>query len=169
MARIEQRVVGAGGPRVGAQRVGGAREAAQAPEPEEQPTSSGKKKWLLLVVALLVVAGAAYYFLVMAKSADAGPVDPEPGVVQPVEAMSLNLVDGHYLRLGLGLQLVAGVDGVDDAQARDAAIALFSGRKVGDVSSSEERAKLKDQLAAELAELYDGDVMGVFLTDFVTQ
>lgn len=169
MARIEQRVVGADRPKIGGQRIGAAaRDDAAPAETEAQPAKRGKK-WLLLLVALLVVAGAAYYFLVVANSADAGPTEPVPGVVQPVEAMSLNLVDGHYLRLGLGLQLVDGAAAIDDARARDAAIALFSGRTVKEVSSPEGRAELKAALAEQLEKIYDGDVMEVYLTDFVTQ
>lgn len=169
MTKVEQRVVGAARPKVGAQRIGGARQAEEvAPVVEEAPKKSRKK---LMVIILLVVALAAgaYFFVFAGDKADAGPQEPVPGVVQPVESMSLNLVDGHYLRLGLGLQLVEGVEAVDASPARDAAISLFSGRSVKELSTAEGRAKLKVTLTKQLTELYEGEVIGVYLTDFVTQ
>ena len=172
MTKIEQRVVGGARPKISpGGRVGGGRDANEgAAEPQAAPGKKKSKKFMIAAVVLLVVAGAAYFLLSPAKDAGAGgPVTPVAGPVQPVEAMSLNLVDGHYLRLGLGLQLVEGVETVDDARARDAAITLFSGRSVKDVATAEGRAKLKVDLSKSLVEIYEGDVMGVYLTEFVTQ
>lgn len=170
MPKIEQRVVGASRPKVGAQRIGGARESEPAAPVEEPAEKKRGKAWIFVSIALVVaLAAAAYFFIFSGDDADAGPQEPVAGVVQQVESMSLNLVDGHYLRLGLGLQLVEGIEGVDESQARDAAITLFSGRTIKDVSSPDGRAELKVKLTQQLTDLYDGDVMGVYLTDFVTQ
>ena len=86
--------------------------------------------------------------------------------------MSINLADGHYLRLGLGLQLTleAGAHGpVDAAPARDAAIALFSGRTVAEIADPTTREALKAELTETLKTAYHGEVMAVYLTDYVTQ
>lgn len=141
----------------------------------EPPAAEKKKRnplvWVLVVVLLGVAAG--WYFLLGPGAEPAGPAvepAPEPGAVQVVEPISLNLANGHYLRIGLGLQLTKDVhEEVDAARALDITIELFSGRTVDDVASAEGRAALKTELASRLSEAYDGDVMGVYFTDYVTQ
>ena len=166
---IEQRVMNAPSKPIGARSGAKPPEATTAGKGEE-PAARKSKKLLIIIAAVVVVVAAAAYFLVLApKGADAAEPAPEPGAVLTVEAMSINLAQGHYLRLGLGLQLTADALEVDSAKARDAAIALFSGRTVEEVSDPATRATLKFELATELAELYDGEVMGVYLTDYVTQ
>ena len=166
---IEQRVMNA--PRTPI----GARPGAAAPEPAaagaaDAPAGKSKRR-LIIVVAVVVVAlaAAAYFFVFAPQGAEKAAPPPEPGVVLAVEPMSINLAEGHYLRLGLGLQLTTKALDLDAAMARDAAISLFSGRTVEEISDPATRATLKFELAAELAELYDGEVMGVYLTDYVTQ
>jgi flagellar FliL protein len=167
---IEQRVVS--GPKIGGKIGGG----SGAPPAEEQaapePKRSKKKLVLVVVPVLLVVLGAAW-FLFLKPSGTAGPEAepaPEPGEVLPVDAVSLNLEGGHYLRLGLALQLTSDVsEAPDTSKAVDRAIALFSGRSVEDVSDPKIREKLRGELAKELAEAYEGEVMGVYLTNYVTQ
>lgn len=144
-----------------------------APEP---PAAGGRKRGkvlVLLLVGLLVGAGAAWYLLLGPAAGAAEPVadpPPEPGGVQVVEPISLNLAGGHYLRIGIGLQLTAEVEEeVDAAQALDTVIELFSGRTVDEVTSVEGRGTLKTELATRLDDVYDGEVMGVYFTDYVTQ
>lgn len=166
---IEQRVMNAPRKPIGARSGAAPTEPAAAGKGDE-PTARKSKKLLIIVVVLVVAIAAAAYFLVFApKDTEAAEPAPEPGAVLAVEAMSINLAQGHYLRLGLGLQLTTEALEVDAAKARDAAIALFSGRSVEEVSDPATRAMLKIELADELAELYDGEVMGVYLTDYVTQ
>ena len=57
----------------------------------------------------------------------------------------------------------------DTAQALDLAIALFSGHTVAEVTDPATRDALKAQLVAELDKAYDGKVMDVYLTNYVTQ
>ena len=95
---------------------------------------------------------------------------PVPGVVLKVDPVSVNLSDGHYLRLGLGLQLTKDVaEAPDPAKALDLAIALYSGHTVAEVSNPATRDALKAQLVTELSTAYEGEVMDVYLTNFVTQ
>jgi flagellar FliL protein len=142
---------------------------------DEAPAKGGKKKKLILVIAvvLVLVAGAAYWFLLKpSPEASAEPVEPEavPGAVQVIDAVSINLAGGHYLRLGLGLQLTTEVqEELSTAKALDLAITLFSGRSLDEVSDLAARAALKEELLHELEEAYEGEVMDVYFTDFVSQ
>lgn len=174
MAVIEQRVVNER-PKIGPRGGGGAARPEPEAEVEATPKKSKKKLLLILGVVVVLAAAAAYYFLVMSKAdAAAEPAAPEPGAVHKVEAMSINLADGRYLRIAVGLQLTldgaAGHGGeFDDSKARNAIIDLFSGRPVAEVAPGEAREALRQELATTLEESYHGGVMDVYLIDFVTQ
>lgn len=169
---IEQRVISGG--KIGA------KNAAQGPglkAAEEPPAKGGGKRVKLLVIGavLLVVlgVGAAYLGGVFDKGAAAeppAPPVPTPGEVLAVEPVSLNLAGGHYLRIGLGLQLTTDVqEAPDPSKAVDAAIKLFSGRTMDEVSDPATRDALTAELAEQLVEVYEGEVMDVYLTNYVTQ
>lgn len=173
----EQRVISTK-PKIGARPTTGGISASEKPAAEEadKKPRGGRKKLLVAVIAAVVVVGAAaYWFLVGpgAAGADATEeVEPPPvaGEVLTVEAVSINLQGGHYLRLGLGLQLTEEVEEAPDtARALDLAIALFSGRTVAEVSDAATREALKAELAHQLAEAYHGEVMGLYFTDYVSQ
>ncbi len=172
----EQRII-ASKPAIGASGKTSAAAAAPAAEPPKEG-KKGKKKLVLILLAVVLVlgGGAGWYFLMGpgAAPADAAAAEPEPepepGEVLTVEAVSINLAGGHYLRLGIALQLTTEVhEEISSAHALDLAIALFSGRTVEEVSSPEGRDRLKDELRHQLDEAYHGEVMDVYLTDYVTQ
>ena len=173
----------------------GSRPTQPAPEPEaeklgkkakgkgkDKGDGKGKGKAVRLIGVLIVVAAVAAYWFLMGPGAgasdDAAPVtgaeaEYELGEVLVVEPISINLEGGHYLRLGLGLQLTAhgghSATPVSSAQALDAAIALFSGRSTEELADLKTRDALKAALTETLKELYDEQVVGVYYTDFVTQ
>lgn len=129
----------------------------------------GKRKKLLLIVAgVLVVALAAYWFVLKpSASADEGP---QPGAILPLESTQINLASGHYLKVGIALQLVEGApEEVDGSKALDATIELFSGRTVEDVGNASKRKELKEELETTLEKAYEEEVMGIYFTEFVTQ
>jgi flagellar FliL protein len=138
-------------------------ESEQAEADEAGPRRG--KKVLVLLVAVLVVAFATWWFLLRPS----GSEEPKPGAMLPLESTQINLADGHYLKVGIALQLVEGAAEVDGSKALDATIELFSGQDVDDISQASTRKALKRKLGAELEERYDGDVMGVYFTEFVTQ
>lgn len=175
----EQRVIATPPAKIGG-KIGGAPAAAAAPADTEEPKRSRKRLVVVLVVVLAVLGAGGYvakdrllghHGATSATATQPKPTPtPKPGAVMTVDPISLNLADGHYLRLGLALQLTAKVkEDPDPSRALDAAIALFSGRTVADVSAPATRDKLKTQLADELADVYEGEVMGVYLTTYVTQ
>lgn len=133
---------------------------------EETPKKSKKKLLIMVLVPVLVIVGAGYWFFLKPSGAEAAPV---PGEVVTLEPLQVNLAQGHYLRVGIALQLVEGAHEVDGSKALDATIELFSGHKMDEVSEVKERKELKDELEKELDHLYHGDVMGVYFTEFVTQ
>jgi flagellar FliL protein len=170
---IEQRVVS--GSKIGGNNKIGGGSASSSGGDDAAPTKkkASKKKLIIVVVAVLAIAGGtAYFFLFKGKdSAEAAPPPPERGAVLAIDPVSLNLAEGHYLRLGLSLQLTkdAGEETPDTADALDHAIALFSGHTVAEVSDPATREALKAQLVTELDEAYEGKVMDVYLTNYVTQ
>jgi len=125
----------------------------------------GRKKIIIIFVALLVVGGAAYWFFL--KPSGPAPA-PEPGEIVPMDSTQINLADEHYLRLGLALQLTTTAHEADGSKALDAAIELFSGKKLSQVEGHKREA-LKEKLVEELKHLYHGEVMDVYFTEFVTQ
>jgi flagellar protein FliL len=155
--------------------------SGDAPVDEAPAKKGGKKKLLVIVVVVvLVAAGAGYWFVLKPKAASpdgaatsqSAPAEPEqkPGGVLAIDSISINLAGGHYLRLGMALQLTADVkEDPDTARALDLAIALFSQQPLAEVSDEAKRDALKAELLSELEKAYEGEVMGVYFTDFVTQ
>ena len=137
-----------------------------AAEAEEGTPKGGKKKILVVAVLVLALAGAGWWFVLRPK----GEQKPEPGVVLKLDAIQVNLAASHYLRIGIALQASkdAGTD-LDGSKALDATIELFSGRSMEQLSQKVYRDKLKATLAKRLDDAYDGEVIGVYFTDFVTQ
>lgn len=167
---IEQRVIG-GGQKIGGKGAIGARET---PAPEAAPAKKSRKGLVVVLAVVLVLGGAAAYYFLGMKGGEAAPAaEPEPvaGAVVAVEPISMNLADGHYLRLGFELQLTeeVGEEVPDTGKAVDAAIALFSGRSVSEVSDAATRDALKAELLHQIEELYEGEVMDLYLTNYVTQ
>lgn len=139
------------------------------------PTS--KKKKLIIIGAVLVVAAAAYMFVLKPKPASDG--EPVPGMVVKLDPLTLNLDDGHYLKLSMALQFTAaasgggghggGGDGPDGSKALDLAIAQLSNRKIAELNTAQARDAAKAKLLAAIEEAYHHEVMDLYFTEFVMQ
>ena len=142
---------------------------ATAPAPEgEAPAKGGKKKLIMIVVGVLLLGGGAYWFFL--KPAPTEEPKPEPGEVLTMEPIQINLAEGHYLKIGIALQLTTSVSHEPDgSKALDLVIETFSGRSMHEVTKPKERERIKEELVKELEHAYHGDVMDVYFTDFVTQ
>jgi flagellar FliL protein len=158
----EKRVIGAQ-----SRKIGGAQSAPEPPAPE--PAAKPRRGRLLIILAAVLAVVAAGAFVFLRPSEPAEPEEPEPGATVTIEPRNINLTDGHYLRLGFAVELVAEVEEIATAEATDIAIALFSGRTVAEVNDPEVREELKSQLSERLVEAYEGEVLTVYFTDFVTQ
>lgn len=151
----------------------GSRSTPEPPAKADKPKGSKKKLLIIALVVLLVAGGAGYWFFLRpaggTPKAHATPA-PVAGEVLSVDAISINLADGHYLRLGMGLQLTKETKTAPNpARALDLAITEFSGHTVAEVSDPATRDKMKAELLTSLEKAYKGEVMDVYLTNFVTQ
>lgn len=133
-------------------------------------TKGGKKKLIIIAAPVLVVALAAAWFLFLKPSGPSKPVPPTPGAVVQLDPITINLAGGHFLKLGLALQPTADAgEEVSGAKALDAAIALYSGKTMTELSAKEGREKAKATLIKEASELYEKKVYDIYLTEFVMQ
>jgi flagellar FliL protein len=104
------------------------------------------------------------------------------GPVQNLEAITLNLADGHFLKIGLALQL-AEVEGAAEeaaeelpaAKALDIAITLLGEKTMDDLASPKARELVKKELSKRVSMAYldpETDaplVTKVYFTEFVMQ
>lgn len=137
------------------------------PDSAVESSRSGRLRTLLLVAVLVIGAAVGGYWFVLRPSGK--PAPPEPGEVVTLEPIQINLAAGHYLRIGIALQLTAETAEVDGSRALDATIRTFSGLPIAKVDSEPERAGLKKQLTSEIVEKYHDEVMDLYFVEFVTQ
>lgn len=138
-----------------------------AEESTETEEKSGRKKLVLVGLLVVAVAAAAGWWFLLKPAA---PSRPEPGTVLKLDAIQVNLAEGHYLRIGLALQEAKGAPAdLDGSKALDATIELFSGQPMDQLARTASRDHLKSVLVHRLDKLYDGEVIGVYFTDFVMQ
>ncbi|MEV0562428.1 flagellar basal body-associated FliL family protein [Dactylosporangium sp. NPDC050588] len=142
---------------------------------EEAPKKGGKKK-LIMILAIVLVAlaggGAGGYFMFAPKKAEAEVL--VAGVVVPLDAITINLADGHYLKLKMTLQATdKAAEAPDGSKALDAAISLFSNMDSKELLTNDGREKYKTQLKALVVKAYtvkkEKEIMDVYYTTFVIQ
>jgi flagellar FliL protein len=143
-----------------------------------------------VVVAVGLVAGG---FFVSQNSAGASAEPAEAskvkeakeesthGPVQNLDAITLNLADGHFLKIGLALQLADTDDGhgsseeLPSAKALDTAITLLGSYTMDQLSDPKVRELVKKKLSNQVAaayvdpETHDSLVTTVYFTEFVMQ
>ena len=142
---------------------------------EAGPKKKSKKLVMILAVLLLGGAGGGGYFMMKPASAEADAKveaeKPEKGVVIVLDAVTVNLADGHYLKMKFSLQATAeaGEEEMDGSQALDLAITQYTDLKVGELSSPAGRAKVKKELLEKIAEAYEDKIMDIYFTEFVMQ
>ena len=141
---------------------------------EEAPKKSKKK--LIMIIAIVVVllgGGAGGYFMFKPSSAAAEEV-LVAGVVVPLDAVTINLADGHYLKLKITLQATdKAAEAPDGSKALDAAIELYSNMDSTKLLTTEGREKSKADLKAAVIKAYtvkkEKEIMDVYFTTFVIQ
>jgi flagellar protein FliL len=112
-----------------------------------------------------------------ATTATTAAIDPstERGGVLELDPFTVNLADGHYLKVGIALQLdtttvvaTAKDDGLG-AKALDMAIAALSPKTMDELGQSKVRDEIKQKLGTDACMSYEGEVLTVYFTNFVMQ
>lgn len=151
---------------------------------DKDAEKKGKSK-TIPIVAAVVVLGLGYMFGPgKAKPAPAAGGAPTTtttvlGAVAGLDAITLNLSDGRFLKVAIAIQLApdapkavaepATPDKTHWARALDATISVLGERTYADLSAPGGRAKAKDDLSQAVAKLYKDEVTGVYFTEFVMQ
>ncbi|WP_328291712.1 flagellar basal body-associated FliL family protein [Kineococcus sp. NBC_00420] len=154
----------------------------------------GKKKMIIIAAGAAVLlaggVGGGVFFLTKGDSASAATATPTPtltpGDVTALDPISVNLADGHYLKIGVGLQGVLAASsghegsstGLDGSKAYDLIINEYSNLSMSDLENADQRNHFKDELQGKIIEAYKTHddkgvategVMGIYLTSFVMQ
>jgi len=136
----------------------------------EQPKRFRRLLTLTLAAVLLAGAGGAGYAMLTGGFGGDEPAEPQPGAVITMDAITVNLADGHYLKMRLALQATKDADSdLNGAKALDLAIAKYTDMPIGELSSAAGRAKAKAELLEQIKKAYDGQVMDIYFTEFVMQ
>jgi flagellar FliL protein len=145
--------------------------------PAEAPKKSKKKLLMIIAIAVVVLGGggAGAFFMLKSDGAQAKPALVK-GIVTPLsEALTINLADGHYLKLNFALQQTAdaGTEVIDTSEAINLAIDEYTGKSVAELSTEKGRNAAKEELLAKIEKAYtEGGtqkVMEIYYTSFVTQ
>lgn len=154
----------------------------------------GKKSPLPIIVIGVVMLGGGYFVGGMMSGgsepvpvADAGEEaeSDEPkelGHLEALEAVNVNLAEGHFLRIAVTLEIhsheeESSGDGhgatetveFATAPAADLVLTTFSGREMAELSSSEGREAARHELLEKVIEKYGEKVTSLYFTEFVMQ
>ncbi|MEM1334164.1 MAG: flagellar basal body-associated FliL family protein [Actinomycetota bacterium] len=163
-------------------------------ETNEESGGGGKGKMLPAIVLSVGLLGAGYFVGGgMGGGASEAPVaeaaEPEPveekralGMLVPLEAVNVNLADGHFLRIAVSLELSEDATAqVESKQSKDATyeypvapaadllLTTFSGRSIENLSTPAGRTEAREAYAAAIESVYQSDVVSLYFTEFVMQ
>jgi flagellar FliL protein len=176
------RVGSSGGPKTDASggKGGGTEDGAAAPEKK-----SKKKLIIMVAVGLLVVGGGAYETVLKPKpaplsaaqqAAAAAKKPPVYGPIVPLAEQTLNLADGHYLKLTAVIQLKktatfvapdAGTVTPAMSAAAQAIITTYSAYTQAQLTGSAAQAKATAVLIKALNPIFPEEIAGVYMTEFL--
>lgn len=170
---------------------------AEGVEGAEGDAPKAKKGKSNLVPAIVIAVGLIGGGKMMGGGAAAAPAAADAtttttelvlGPVVKLDPITLNMADGRYLRVGLGLQLAAAEEGggggahgaapaepdTSDAaghyaMALDLVITSLGGHTYDQLVTPEGRQAAKDELVHLLMEAYDEEISDLYFTEFVLQ
>ena len=157
-----------------------AKDEGKGDDKEEGKGGGGKLKLILMILPTVLLAVALAYFMFLkpsgtdataAAEAEATPTSTYvPGVVVPIDPITINLAGGHFLKLGMTLQASAdAAEAPSGAKALDAAIELYSGMTIDEIATAKGREKTKKELVEKVTELYEKEIYDIYFTTFVYQ
>ena len=115
----------------------------------------GKRKIVIIAPLVLLLAAAGWYFFLRGGEETTALPAPVAGEMLEVDPITINLAGGHFLKLGMGLQVVEGAHAApSSAKALDLAISQFSGKTLAELSTPEGREKNKAELTARVKLAY---------------
>jgi flagellar FliL protein len=150
-------------------------DVSDAPAPAKK---KGKRKKLIIGVVLIAVlgAGAKYEMGTGSTAKKSGPhaaIAAKPGPLVPLDAVTVNLAGGHYLRVGVTVQFtdkVSATSPPDGAPALDQTISYFTGMSPTPLETSAGLTSAKAGLKSKIADAYPKDPLyDVLFTSFVVQ
>ena len=148
----------------------GAKSGASGDDAAAKRKGMSLKVKLAALLVLLLVGGAVAKFTVLASPAKpAGKAAAvAKGPVVPMDEMTLNLADGHYLRMKIALQTAKGTsEELDTSEAAQALIDTYSNQTVAQLTGDAARNKAKQQFLDKLSKLYPKKVLDAYYTEFV--
>jgi flagellar FliL protein len=148
------------------------RPAAKDAGTKDDDGKKGLSKLMLIAIVVVVVLalGGAGYLLFLKKPGT--PPPPQPGAMVQMDAQTLTLTEGHFLKVQIAIQLVEGKATPETfvtVQAAQLLIDTFSNLSVDELTTNAARKDLTAQLLTGLKKAYPGEVYDVFLTQFVIQ
>jgi flagellar protein FliL len=147
-------------------------------ENEAAEAAPKKKSKMLLVIIAVVALGAtgagAFLMLRGGGSSTEATAKPEPGEIVKLDAVTINLADGHYLKLAFALQATAdAAEAPDGSKALGIAIDTYTGKDIAELSTAKGREAAKAEFLEKVRKAYEHEeketVMDLYLTQFVTQ
>src|SRR3954463_2796645 len=147
----------------------GRKKETEAATPAEAP----KKHRNNLIPAVVVAAGllgAGYFMSQGGGKASAAPATggatpsttgkENNGEVDKINSVTINLADGHYVKLGLALQLKEGIKATEfdpqSAKALDLAISTLGAHTMAQLTPPAGREALKQELDQRVVTAYNG-------------
>jgi len=141
----------------------------------EAPKKSKKMLMIVVIAAVVLIGGGAGAFFMMKGGDSKAEAAPKKGVVTAIDdPVTVNLADGHYLKLGFSLQQTAdAAEEVDTSEALNLAIDEYTGKTVAELSTEKGRDAIKEELLGKVVKAYTEEgkkmVMDIYYTQFVTQ
>lgn len=168
-------------------------------EEDAKPKGSLLKIIIPVIVIVAGMGGAGYLFVVKPnadKAAASTTTTEVHGKIVRLEPTTVNLADGHVLKIGIAMQMVAepedehlnalvGIEALEagghakgevkatmtldgiESKAYDQIIRVMGKNSFDVLSDPAGRTAAKDELTAKIVEIYHGDVKTVYFTDFV--
>jgi flagellar FliL protein len=152
-----------------------------APAPAAEGGGGGGKKVLVaaLVVGVAVLGAGAMAGGLIGGGGDAEASEPTPaasatpaelGMLVELDALTINLADGRFLKVGAAVELAPEVaEEPATAPIYDALIAEFNRRTVEELTDPAVRGATKESLLGALAATYGDAIVGIYYTEFVMQ
>jgi flagellar protein FliL len=126
-------------------------------EKKGEEKKGGKSKMIIMLLpTLLLVAGAGWYFLLRSPTSTEIVIPkPTAGAVTTLDPITINLAGGHFLKVGMAMQMDASAgEEADGSKLLDLAISEFSGKTLDELASTDGRDQAKDELIARMKFAY---------------